>query len=147
MTVAGIIQQYNAERPNSIDDELKVGWLRKVEQMIISEVITQHEHDLEDTSELSLNVVGSVLYIEKAGNLTEHIASFGMDTELLVPEPYDDLYLFYLDQRIAYNNNDSRRYNAAVTQYNNALLTYQQYFNRSYKAITANKRLLRHETL
>jgi len=147
MTVAGIIQQYNAERPNSIDDELKVGWLRKVEQMIISEVITQHEHDLNDTSKMSMSVSGSTLFIQNAGDLTEHIASFGMDTELLVPEPYDDLYLYYLDQRIAYNNNDTRRYNAAATQYNNALLTYQQYFNRSYTAITAKKRMLRHENL
>ena len=79
MTVAGIIQQYNTERPNSVDDEIKVGWLRKVEQMIINEVISQHEHDLEDKTELSLSVVGSTLFIKEAGSIAEHIASFDMD--------------------------------------------------------------------
>ena len=147
MTVAGIIQQYDTERPNSVDAEIKVGWLRKVEQMIVNEVISQHEHDLDDKTELSLSVVGSTLFIKEAGSIAEHIASFGMDSHLLVPEPYDDLYIHYIDQRIAYNNNDMRRYNAAAQQYNNALLTYQQYFNRNYPTIKTQKRMFRHENL
>lgn len=147
MTVAGMIQQYNAERPNSVDDAIKIGWLRKVEQMIIKEVIDQHEHDLNASDELELSVIGSTLYIKPSGDLADHINTFGMDTELLVPEPYDDLYGFYLDQKIAYNNNDMRLYNAAATQYNNALLTYQQYFNRTYATKQTKKRMFRHENL
>lgn len=147
MTVAGLIQQYNAERPNSVDDAVKMGWLRKLEQMIIKEVIEQHEHDLNETDELSLSVIGSTLYIKPAGSLANHINTFDMATELLVPEPYDDLYIYYLDQKIAYNNNDTRVYNAAATQYNNALLCYQQYFNRTYATIKTKKRLFRHENL
>lgn len=146
-TVAQIIEQYNAERPNQVDDSVKVIWLRKCEQMLINEIYVQHDHDLEDETKLELKVVGSTLYITGAGSFEDHISNFGMDSSLLVPEPYDDLYIHYLDQRIAYNNNDKARYNSAATQYNNALLTYQQYFNRTYQTKTVSKKLFNHSNI
>lgn len=147
MTVAGLIEQYNTERPNQTADSLKVQWLKKVEQMIINEVLISHEHDLEDEKTLNLTVSGSTLVIDSAGSFGDHINNFDMDTTLLVPEPYDDLYIYYLDQRIAYDNNDKVRYNAAAKEYNNALLTYQQYCNRTYITKKIPKKMLRHDDL
>lgn len=147
MTVVGIIEQFNTERPNQVDDALKVMWLRKCEQMIINEILMSHEHDLEDEKTINLTVAGSTLVVDSAGSFEDHINSFAMESTLLVPEPYDDLYIHYLDQRIALNQNDTKRYNIASTQYNNALLTYQQYCNRTYITKKAPKRLLRHEDL
>lgn len=147
MTVAGIIEQYNTERPNTIADELKVGWLKKCEQMLINEVFITHEHDLESEEKMELVVNGSTLVIKPSGSFESHIDGFDMDTELLVSEPYDDLYIHYLDQRAAYNNNDMKRYNTASAMFNNAMLTFQQYFNRTYKTIKKPSRLLRHEVL
>lgn len=146
-TVAQIIEQYNTERPNQVDDALKVIWLRKCERMIINEVLVSHEHDLEDENRIELKVTGSVLVVTGAGSFEEHIDSFDMDSYLLVPEPYDDLYLYYLDQRIALNNNDKTRYNTSSAQYNNALLTYQQYVNRTYQTKKVSKKLLNHANL
>lgn len=147
MTVAGIIEQYNSERPNQVLDSVKVGWLKKLESMIVKEVINTHEHDLTDNSKLELTVSGSTLFIKKSGSLSNHIDTFDMDTELLVPEPYDDVYIYYLDQRIALQNNDTKRYNVSSAQYNNAYLCYQQYFNRTYKTLPRKKRLFRHENI
>lgn len=147
MTVAGLIEQFNAERPNQIQDDVKVYWLRKCEQMLINEILISHEHDLEDEDRLELSVSGSTLVIQSAGSFEKHIDSFDMDTELLAPEPYDDLYIHYLDQRLALSNNDTKRFNVAATMYNNALLTYQQYCNRTYKTKRQPSKLLRHEVL
>lgn len=147
MKAAGIIEQYNAERPNTVDDAVKLLWLRKCERMIANEIIMWHEHDKADEAELELRVEGSTLYIVPAGTIEDHINSFDMNSEMLVPEPYDDLYIYYIDQRIALNNNETRRYNAAVQSYNNALLTYQQHFNRLNAPVKAKKRFLRHENL
>ena len=147
MTVAGLIEQFNAERPNDIADEVKVGWLKKCEQMIINEILVSHKHDLEDEDRIVLGVSGSTLVITPPGSFEKHIDNFDMDTIPLVPEPYDDLYLRYLDQRIAWNNNDMKRYNVAITAYNNAYLAYQQYFNRTYITKKTPSVLLRHEVL
>lgn len=146
-TVAEIISQYNTERPNSVEDAQKVLWLRKCERMIINEILVSHEHDLEEETRVELKVVGSHLVVTGAGSFEEHIDSFDMDSYLLVPEPYDDLYIHYLDQRIALNNNDKTRYNTAAAQYNNALLTYQQYVNRTYKTKKISKKLLNHSNI
>jgi len=146
-TVAEIISQYNAERPNQVEDQVKVLWLRKCERMIINEILMSHEHDLESETRVELKVVGSHLVVTGAGSFEAHIDSFDMDTPLLVPEPYDDLYLYYLDQRIALNNNDKTRYNTAAAQYNNALLTYQQYVNRTYVTKKIPKKLLNHTNI
>jgi len=72
---------------------------------------------------------------------------FGMETELLIPEPYDDVYMYYIDQRVAYNNNDIRRYNTASQLFNNAYITYQQWYNRTHRARQPKPHLLRHEVL
>lgn len=146
-TVASILEQYNIERPNQIDDNIKMQWLKKVEKMLINEVIIQHEHDLTDNDRISLVVVGSTLKITPAGTLEEHLDSFDMDTHLLVDEPYDDLYIFYMDQRKALMENDTKRYNVASTQYNNAYYAYQQYFNRTYKTKSQPKLLFEHRNL
>jgi len=147
MTVAGIIEQFNTERPNTVSDDIKVTWLKKVEQMLINEVMVQHDHDLEDEDRISLIVKGSTLQITPAGSFEGHIDSFDMDTELLVEEPYDDLYIYYLDQRLGLMNNDTKRYNVASTQYNNAYFAFQQYFNRTYKTKSQPKKLLEHRIL
>lgn len=147
MTVAGLIEQFNAERPNDIADEVKVGWLQKCEQMIINEILKSHEHDLEDDNRIVLGVSGSTLVVTPPGSFETHIDTFDMDTIPLVPAPYDDLYLYYLDQRIAWNNNDTKRYNAASDKYNSAYLSYQQYCNRTYKTKKRPSTLLRHEVL
>lgn len=129
MTVAGIIEQYNTERPNNIEDLLKIEWLRKCEEMIIDTIILTHKGAPE------------------MEELDQHISEFDAGTELLIKEPYDDLYIYFLDQRIAMNQNDTRRYNAAATMYNNALLTYQQKYNREHMPLQSKGFLIKHGVL
>lgn len=147
MTVAELLTQFNTERPNQVEDTIKIGWLKKIEQMIITEILMTHEHDLNDEDRLQMTVVGSTLVIENGGSYESHIANFGLNTELYVPEPYDDLYMEYLSQRIAFNNNDTKRYNMVSTAFNNAYLTYQQYINRTYAPVRKPKRLFRHDSI
>lgn len=147
MTVAELIEQYNIERPNNLEDQIKISWLKSCEQMVINEIINSHDHDPMLNKELSLKVAGGTLYVSTAGTITEHMDTFGMDTELLVPIPYENVYMFFLDQKMAYNQNDTRRYNAAATQYNNALLVYKQFYNRSYNSVGAGKKTFRHSQL
>lgn len=74
-------------------------------------------------------------------------AEFGRDSELSLPEPYTDIYLHYIDKQIAYWSNDARIYNIAAQEFNNAYLSYQQWYNRTHKPDRARVHLLRHEVL
>ena len=132
MTVVGMIEQYNLERPNSVEDNVKKEFLRKCEANIIDSVI--------------------LLYEPKEGEMTmeeleEHLDNFGYDTELIVKEPYDDIYIQFLDQRISLNNNDKARYNMAARLFDNTFLVFKQKYNREHFPRQTRKMLLRHEVL
>lgn len=132
MTVVGIIDQYNLERPNSVEDNVKMEFLRKCEANIIENVILLYEP-----------LVGERTQEE----WEEHLDEFDYDTNLVLDEPFDDLYIYYLDQRIALNNNDTKRYNAASRLFDNMLLSFKQKYNREHFPTQTRKMLLRHEVL
>lgn len=74
-------------------------------------------------------------------------SEFGMNSELSIPEPYTDIYLHYLDLKIAYYNNDAKTYNIASQEFNNEYLAYQQLFNRTHTPDRPRGHLIRHEVL
>ena len=132
MTVAGMIEQYNMENPNNIEDSVKKDFLRKCEANIIDSVI--------------------LLYEPKVGERTaeeweDHLKEFDYDTSLCVEEPFDDIYLYFLDQRIARNNNDMKRCNVAARLFDNMFLSFKQKYNREHFPTQVRKMLLRHEVL
>lgn len=132
MNVAGMIEQYNQERPNSVEDSVKRDFLRKCEANLIENVI--------------------LLYEPREGERTkeeweEYLDEFDYDTNLILAEPFDDLYIYYLDQRIALNNNDMKRYNAQSRLYDNMLLSFKQKYNREHYPAQTRKMLIRHEVL
>lgn len=132
MNVVGMIDQYNLERPNSVEDVVKKDFLRKCEANIINELI--------------------LLYDPKEGERTpeewqEHLDTFDYETQLLCQEPFDDLYIYYLDQRIALNNNDMKRYNASARLFDNLFLAFKQKYNREHYPRQTRKMLIQHEVL
>ena len=131
MTVAGMIDQYNLERPNSVEDSVKMEFLRKCEANIIDTILLYEPLIGERTEE----------------EWQEHLSTFDLDTILICDEPYDDIYISYLDQRIAMNNNDKARYNASVRLFDNIFLSFKQKYNREHFPRQSRKRLLRHEVL
>lgn len=127
-----MIDQYNIERPNSVEDDLKMEMLRKCEANLLDSVILLYEpQEGERTKE----------------EWDEYLENFNYDTELILKEPFDDLYIFYLDQRISMNQNDTKRYNVASRLYDNLLLAFKQKYNREHIPKQPPKMLMRHEVL
>lgn len=152
MTVDQLIQRYNAERPNAVDDALKIGWLESLEKMILQDVILTHEHGGHRRwPEEFMHrwhrhfVEGTTLhYGYPHPEIPDEV---DLDTQLLVDEPYTDVYIYWLDQKIAINNNDMKRLNVASQAFNNAYLSYQQWYNRTHRPRRPRPHLLRHEVL
>lgn len=144
MTVADILQRYNTDRPNQVDDQRKINWIRDVEWQVIREVIGTHDGPHEDIDNWRMD--GTTLYIDDTAE-EDRFDDFGENTELLIPEPYTNVYYWYIDQQIALVNNDTRRYNTAMTMFNNAYLTYQQWYNRTHKPIRHHGYLFNHRRM
>lgn len=132
MKVAGMIEQYNMERPNSVEDSVKRDFLCKCEASIIENVILLYEPSIGERTEEEWQ---------------EYLDGFGYDTEMILSEPFDDIYIHYLDQRIALNNNDTKRYNIATRLFDNMFLAFKQKYNREHFPKQTRKVLTQHEVL
>ena len=111
MTILEAINQVDALKPNAWLQEDKIRWLNTVENYIKTEIIDTHE------GAEKVNFVGY-----DVNTLT--------DTVLIVPSPYDVLYLRWLEAQIDYANGELGKYNNSITMFNSAYANFRNYYNR-----------------
>lgn len=116
MTIIEAINKIDALKPNTYSQDDKIKWLSILDGIIKAEVI--------DTHEGWETVVFNGYDYEVSVN-----------TELLVPYPYDDLYIKWLESQIDYTNAEYGKYNNSVTAYNTAYSAFSRYYNRKHKPI------------
>lgn len=113
MTLIEAIGRINELKPNTYSHTDKVKWLSTLDGIIKTEIIDTHEGAEEVT-------------------FTGYNEDSDLTTELLVPAPYDSIYLRWLDAQIDYANGEYDRYNNAVQAYNDAYTAYERNYNRTH---------------
>ena len=113
MTIIEAINKIDALKPNNYSQDDKIKWLSNLDGIIKSEIIDTHE--------------GGENVVFKGYNEDTPI-----DTALLVPHPYDDVYIKWLEAQIDYTNAEYGRYNNSVTAYNTAYSAFSRYYNRHH---------------
>lgn len=123
MTILEAINRVDTTKPNSYTQTEKVDWLSTLDGIIKKEII--------DTHEGGENIV-----------FEGYTPDTSLDTVLLVPAPYDDIYIRWLESRIDYANGEYGKYNNSATAYNTALETYSLYYNRNNMPKHTTKRFI-----
>lgn len=113
MTLIEVINRIDVLKPNAYSQLEKVKWLSTIDGIIKTEIIDTHE----GAEEVTFN------------GYDENTL---LTTELLVPAPYDDVYLRWLDAQIDYANGEYARYNNAVQAYNDAYSVFERHYNRTH---------------
>lgn len=121
MTIMDALYRVDELKPNSYTQPEKIKWLSSLDGVIKSEII--------DTHEGGENIVFSG-YGEDAD----------LSTVLLVPAPYDDIYIKWLEAQIDYTNGEYGKYNNSLVAYNDAYVLYQNYYNRTHMPISKKSR-------
>ena len=116
MTIIEAIGIINAVKPNNYTELDKIGWLSEIETTIKTEVIDTHE--------------GGEDIIFKG-----YDQDTNTDTKLLLSEPYDDIYIKWLEAKIDYHNAEYSKYNNAMVAFNNAYSSFERYYNRHHMPI------------
>ena len=111
MTILEAINQVDALKPNAFLQEDKIRWLNTVENYIKTEIIDTHE--------------GADKVTFKGYDMNSTF-----DTVLIVPSPYDVLYLRWLEAQIDYANGELGKYNNSITMFNSAYANFRNYYNR-----------------
>ena len=113
MTIIEAINRLDSLKPNNYSQDEKVAWLSKLDGIIKEKVIDTHE-DGEDIV------------------FDGYDANTNTATEMLVPAPYDDIYVRWLEAQVDYANGEYGKYNNSITMYNSAYAEYAGYYNRKH---------------
>ena len=114
MTIQQAIQSCDSLKPNQYTEDDKIRWLSNLDGLIFCEIIGSYEEEEEKTFSGYTNTTPK-------------------DTELLVQDPYSDVYIKYLFAQIDFNNAEYTRYNNSMMMYNMAYIAFADYYNREHK--------------
>ena len=113
MTIIEAINRLDALKFNTYSQSEKVEWLSSLDRRIRKEIIDTHD-GAPDTE------------------FSGYDDDTPVSTELLVPAPYDEVYLRWMEAQIDYHNGEFGRYNNSVTMFNNAYSAYERSYNRTH---------------
>lgn len=113
MTLIEAINRIDNLKQNGYSREEKIGWLSTLDGIIKEQIIDTHEGG--ENAEFS-----------------GYDKNTPADTKLIVPAPYDDMYIFYLESKIDYANNEISRYNNSNAMFTSAFSEFQRAYNRTH---------------
>ena len=111
MTLIEAINRIDTLKPNNYTQTDKVKWLSSLDGIIKKEIIDTHEGGADV-------------------NFSGYDDNTPIEQELLVPFPYDDIYIKWLESQIDYNNAEYGKYNNSSMAYNTAYSAFERYYNR-----------------
>ncbi len=117
MTVGQAIAAADAAKINVTDAGVKLAWLSELDGRIYFELIKP---------------------FGGAGTFGGYDGSTPEDTELLVPYPYDALYVAYLEQELCRAGGETAKYNNARLIFNEKYSAFSRWYARTHGQSTPN---------
>ena len=113
MKIIEALNRIDSLKHNTYTQNEKVAWLSRLDSMVKRLIIDTHE-DGEDIT------------------FTGYDDTTDLQTELLVPAPFDEMYLRWLEAQIDYTNGEYDKYNNSILMYQTAYDGYANYYNRNH---------------
>ena len=123
MTLQEAISITDEMKPNMMSQMLKYKYLTDIEQLIHEEIVLRHEHPA------ALDV--KPVYTEDSDPTTE----------LVVPDPYSQLYVDWLTTKIDRQNQEDARFNIDMMHFNQAYQTMSEWWTRTHTPLQKNREL------
>lgn len=123
MTIREAIEKTDKLCPSQYTEAEKIMWLSILDGIIHREIILSHE--------------GVEPGTEAFDGYTE---DDDIDTVLMVPYPYDEIYRWFLEMKIDEANGETVKYNAAAAKYNTLLETFADRYNATHMPISKGSR-------
>ena len=113
MTILEAISRADLVRPNELAPAVKLRWLSTLDGQVRAELLSAYEEAPEPFPGYDENT-----------ELRE--------TRLLIPAPYDELYLHYLLMRIDLEHGELDRYNNDAAAFNRLWQSFAAHYNRTH---------------
>ncbi len=114
MTIKNAVTRFDTECRNSTPPILKLEWLSYLDSLIHKEIILKYEDPV-------------------PASFSGYTPDTPEDTELLVPEPYSELYIRYLIMKNDLYLSDIARYNNDAVLFASAYSDFEKYYNKTHR--------------
>lgn len=121
MTITNAIERADRSAPNNYTSADKIRWLSLLDGRIKQEIIDRHEG------------AQAVVFTEYGDDVEQ---------ELLVPAPYDELYLHWLCAMIYYAGGEIARYNNALARFDEDYKAFAKKYTSEHMPRASGKRFL-----
>lgn len=110
MTIADAIEKIDSVKPHQYSEDTLIGWLSDIDGIIFEEIM------------------------KGRNGAPDSFTAYGDDRnkELLVPEPYTNLYILYMAAQIDYFNAEYDRFNNSMMMFNTVYNTFADWYNRNH---------------
>lgn len=112
MTLQEAISRTDELKPNAYTEKEKILWLSKLDWMLVRNIIRNHDGDQMD-------------------DFAGYSESTDMSTELIAPEPFDSMYILWLQAQIDLANAEYSRYNASISLFTAEYNAYGDFYTAS----------------
>ena len=123
MTINDALSRCDALFPGAgLNTEVKISWLSELDQTVKTEIFDTHVD---------------------APAFDGYTSDSAGDTTLLVPPPYDEMYIYYLQAKLAYVNGELAQYNNAMTMFNELWGKYSRKYNREHRTVASSRMIFK----
>lgn len=123
MKIIEAIRRLDALQFNTYTQAEKIEWLSRLDTMVKKQIIDTHSGG-------------------EAVSFDGYTENTPEDTVLLIPAPYDEAYLRWMEAQINYHNAEYEKYNNAIMLFNTVFDNYAAYYNQNHMPVNRGKRFL-----
>ena len=123
MTIIQAVNEVDNLKPNMYELSDKIKWLSRLDRRIFEQILLTHELS-EDEKEPYLNDDGELVF--------EGYDENDQDKELIVHEPYDELYTHWLSAQIDWNNREFIGFNSSNAMFEATYGAFRNAFNQTH---------------
>ena len=116
MKLFDAVSRVDALKQNCYTQKDKIEWLSRLDHMVKTQIIDTHEGGEKVT-------------------FTGYDDSTDPHTELLIPAPFDEAYLRWMEAQIDYHNGEYAKYNNSIQMFHTAYDAYRSHYNRNHMPI------------
>jgi hypothetical protein len=121
MTIQTALDLADQMKPNMMKRETKLVYLTEIEQVIHGEVIMKHEHTKEQETK------------------PKYDGDTDPGTELLIPDPYSMLYVYWIMSKVDLQNLEMDKYNNDRVLFENAYENMGDWYTRNHMPLQAHR--------
>lgn len=115
MKIQDVLARVDELKPNKFSEEQKVRWLSNLELIAYEQVVRWHK-DCEHLKPEPYDPAADI------------------DAELMIEDPWSEVYVHWLSAQIDYYNGDLGRYQNSAVSYNSTFTAWANWFNRNHES-------------